>query len=85
MAAKVVLAKLLDPISITVSGAALPVGSTDKDILQWNAGTSGWEAVHAEDAFIKNVATTPGEYKVTNIRLNSDLSILITYDDTPVA
>lgn len=61
-----------------------PVGSNEGDILQWNAATGAWEATAAEGAFVKNVAGVSGEYQVTNIRLNSDLGILVTYNDTPI-
>jgi len=77
------IVKLTDPIQIVLSPGAFPDGVSDGDILRWNAGTSAWEVVLAETSFIKNVAST-GEYRVTNIRLDADLKLLITYDDTPV-
>jgi hypothetical protein len=75
--------KLVDPIQIVLSPGAFPDGVSDGDILRWNAGTSTWDVVLANTSFVQNAATT-GEYRVTNIRMDADKKLLITYDDTPL-
>lgn len=63
-----------------------PRGYVEGDLIQYNAETGLWERVSElefSEWTIKSLSPSGG-YRITNIRLDENKKVVITYDDTPI-